>query len=150
MKYKILIDTREKFPYSFFRHNSEIVKLDIGDYTIEGMEDILCIERKSSVSEFAGWITQKKSKKQIEKMQEYQFKYLVLEFTLEDVFKYPVGSGIPKKAWSKLRVKSKFLASELLRLSSLGIEICYCSDRTNAENRVLNIIDNAYKTWKTG
>lgn len=43
----IVIDTREKKPYSFYDMNVVRRKMDTGDYSIEGFEDVFAIERKS-------------------------------------------------------------------------------------------------------
>ena len=50
---KIIIDTREQKPWEFPGHTTAVQKLDTGDYSVEGLEDILCIERKQNTSEFA-------------------------------------------------------------------------------------------------
>lgn len=46
---RIIIDSREQTPWTFDRFPVETVsrKLDTGDYTIEGFEDVFVIERKS-------------------------------------------------------------------------------------------------------
>ena len=53
--FTIIQDTREKKPWTFSATGSvrdvKVVKLDTGDYSIEGMEDSFMIERKSSVDE---------------------------------------------------------------------------------------------------
>lgn len=50
----IIVDTREQQPL-IFRQFPEVVtirrKLDAGDYSIEGYEDKICVERKNSIDE---------------------------------------------------------------------------------------------------
>jgi len=41
----IIVDTREKYP--LWTENIIKKKLDVGDYSLEGFEDQICIERKS-------------------------------------------------------------------------------------------------------
>lgn len=45
----ILVDSRERKPYRFleFGATTETVKLETGDYTLDGFEDVFVIERKS-------------------------------------------------------------------------------------------------------
>jgi ERCC4-type nuclease len=48
----VIVDTREKTPFSFTCHGNWIAgtvrrKLDAGDYSVEGMEALLALERKS-------------------------------------------------------------------------------------------------------
>lgn len=45
MKFQIIVDTREQKPYKFT--NSITRKLDIGDYSLEGVEAFVAIERKT-------------------------------------------------------------------------------------------------------
>ena len=59
--FKIIKDTREQEGYTFEPSSSRyhkcegmvVRKLDTGDYSLEGLEDKVCIERKASVVEFA-------------------------------------------------------------------------------------------------
>lgn len=45
---KILVDHREKKPYQFPGvENVETVELNVGDYTLEGFEDVFAVERKT-------------------------------------------------------------------------------------------------------
>ena len=48
----IIQDTREQSPFdfSFYDCDVSIATLKTGDYTIEGYEEIVCIERKKSAS----------------------------------------------------------------------------------------------------
>ena len=58
-KFTVIRDTREKkghgwwFDESSHCTGTEVKKLDVGDYSIKGREEIVCIERKESVSEIA-------------------------------------------------------------------------------------------------
>jgi DNA excision repair protein ERCC-4 len=46
---KILIDTREKLPFTFARYEvaTDTASLPVGDYSLPGFEDYIAIERKS-------------------------------------------------------------------------------------------------------
>lgn len=44
--FTIIIDTREQIPWEFGYHNTAKMKLDTGDYSIQGYEDIIAIEQK--------------------------------------------------------------------------------------------------------
>ena len=59
---KIIVDTREQQPWSFDFNEIAVAKLDTGDYSVAGLEEILCIERKKSVSEIANNIVDKRPK----------------------------------------------------------------------------------------
>ena len=66
--FTIIKDTREQDGYSFAASSSRYHtcngmvsrKLDTGDYSIEGLEDLICIERKGCAEELAQNLGQKK------------------------------------------------------------------------------------------
>ncbi|MFC6717926.1 ERCC4 domain-containing protein [Natrialbaceae archaeon GCM10025810] len=55
-EFTIVVDTREKRPYRFDGYNVVSEKLDTGDYSVVGYEDVFAIERKS-LSDFLKSIT---------------------------------------------------------------------------------------------
>ena len=44
---RIVVDTRERKPYEFPGIETVEKKLDVGDYSVEGFEDVFAVERKS-------------------------------------------------------------------------------------------------------
>ena len=44
---RIVIDTREQLPYEFAGYDTVVRKLDAGDYSLEGHEHAVAVERKS-------------------------------------------------------------------------------------------------------
>ena len=83
--FRIIVDTREQQPWSFEDYSTSIAKLDTGDYSIEGLEEIICIERKKSVSEVANNITESRFKDVINRLKEIKYPFVLLEFDLNDV-----------------------------------------------------------------
>lgn len=79
--FKFVVDTREQKPYKF-REDDVRKKLDTGDYSIEGLEDCICIERKSfddfvnSVIPGRGW---KRFQKELQRMQEFELSCIIIE-----------------------------------------------------------------------
>ena len=63
--YTVIKDTREKEGYFFKKYDKcsgmVVETMKTGDYTIKGLEDVLCIERKASVEEIANNLGKKKS-----------------------------------------------------------------------------------------
>lgn len=102
-EFTIIIDTREQQPWDFSQYATAVQKLDSGDYSIEGMEEIVSIERKKSVNEFANNITEKRFKDWVERLSKVEFPFILLEFNLQDILHYPVGSGVPKHMWNKIK-----------------------------------------------
>ena len=101
MKQIILRDTREKTGWNFapcnFCEAQEIATLPTGDYTVKGLEKTLCIERKGISSEFCNNIfdTNQRFIRELERMNEFKYPYVILEFTMKDIINFPMNSGIP-------------------------------------------------------
>lgn len=145
-KFKVIIDTREQQPWIFERTTAENKKLDTGDYSVEGYEDILCIERKKSVSEIANNITESRFKDVIERMNNYKYSFLILEFNLNDIYRYPVGSNVPKHMWNKIKISSGFIIKNLLELQlKNNIKVLFCDNATNASRIALSLMKKVYE-----
>ena len=128
----IIIDTREKQPYTF---NDDFIveKLDTGDYTLADYKETLCVERKKSVSEIAGNVTQDRFWREMDRLAEFHYPYLLLEFSQEDVLKFPKGAKIPRFLKRKIRVRGPFIMSRLGKVEDLGIEIVWAGSRFKAK-----------------
>lgn len=120
-QYLIKKDTRERtkdgnsweFSSSANCLGMEICKLDTGDYTLAGYENILCIERKGAISEFAKNICEARFERELVRMDAFHFAYLILEFTMDDILDFPYTSTIPKNKWKYLRVTNYFILRRL-------------------------------------
>lgn len=97
-KYTVIKDTREQDGWFFSPYDRcdgmEIGTLNTGDYTIKGFEDIVCVERKASVVEIANNLGRNKATfyRELERMREFPFRYLLLEFSASDVIDYPYSA----------------------------------------------------------
>ncbi len=117
--FKLLRDNKEKKDYWTFANelNCREVKdvhLETADYTIAGLESIFCIERKRSSGEFAGNLPAKQFDNELQRMEKFQHAFIICEFTLEDIFRFPYNSGIPGQLWGGLRVTPGFLLKRLI------------------------------------
>ena len=149
MGFNIIIDTREKQPYSFAKNkwcDEQIVrKLDTGDYTAEGLEDILCIERKKTVSEIAQNLTTKRFQNELERMMEYPYRYILCEFDWSDVLTFPYNGELPSSIARKIRVRGNFLVSKLLELSNVyDVHVLYCGNEKQGANLCTAIIKSVW------
>lgn len=134
--FNIIIDTREQKPWAFAGCNTINKKLDTGDYSIEGLEDLLCIERKNSVSEIANNISEARFKAEILRMNDYLYKFILLEFSLQDVLNYPIGSTVPRRLWSKIKIKPAYILKYLTELQiKHNINVVFC-DNPEAANQM--------------
>ena len=148
----ILIDTKEKIPYTFssFATSAEFIHTNVhtGDYTIKGLEDIICIERKKNVAELAGNVTQPRFIKELKRMSEIKHSFLLLEFSYFDIDIYPEGSDLPKKVRRKLKIKGPYIMSFLANIPfQYGVHIYMCGNRDYAEHTTYKLLEKAYKHY---
>ena len=87
----ILVDTREQLPFEFLNvpnwiEKTKKKKLDVGDYSIEGMEDQIALERKT-LTDLITTLMQHRKRffKLCEKLTKYRWRALLIEATYEDV-----------------------------------------------------------------
>ena len=132
--FTIIVDTREQQPWSFDHYVKANKKLDTGDYSIEGLEHVLAIERKKSVCEFANNITESRFKDVVKRLSEIKHSFILLEFDLEDILIYPVGSSLPRRLWDKIKISPSFIMKHILELQLYhNIKVVFCGDSDNAE-----------------
>jgi ERCC4-type nuclease len=113
----------------------EIKTLHTGDYTLEGFEDVVCVERKACVSEIAMNLGRKKGafNAEIERMKDYAFSFIICEFNVDDILKYPEGSRVPRTSRSQVKVTGKYLLKCLLEFQIwYNTKIIFCGNKNNA------------------
>tara|TARA_B100001113_G_scaffold320236_1_gene289361 strand:- start:3835 stop:4347 length:513 start_codon:yes stop_codon:yes gene_type:complete len=137
--YKIIKDTREQDGWVFSEYDKcdgmEIGTLHTGDYTMEGFDDVVCIERKACASEIAMNLGKKKNafNAEMQRMKDYPFSFLICEFSMDDVLKYPTGSRVPQKLRSQVRITGKYLLKCLIEFQIwYDTKILFCGDKKNA------------------
>jgi len=88
----VLVDTRERDPFPLHaNHPSWIaaerrVALKTGDYTVEGMESLLCLERKSLADLVTCTVTCRQRFLAVcRRLARFRWKAIVVEATLEDI-----------------------------------------------------------------
>ena len=144
----IIVDTREQIPWEFGFHVTSHKKLNTGDYSIEGLEHILCIERKRSVSEIANNISEPRFKDVLDRMDKIKHSFILLEFSLDDLYSFPVGSDIPEKLWDKIKITSKYLLKYLIQIQlNRNIHIIFCGSPDNAEKMAISIMKRIYEKY---
>jgi len=81
---RIKIDSREQRPYTF--ENSEVGTLNIGDYSICGLEDHISIERKE-LNDLIGCLTtgRERFEKELHRGRGFDYFALVIEASLSDL-----------------------------------------------------------------
>jgi hypothetical protein len=131
---EIIRDTREKVGYWDFSScdfcdTMSIGGMKTGDYTVAGLD----IERKKSVAEIANNITAAHFIKALERMSTYPHKFIVCEFSIDDILKFPIGSTVPRRLWEKIRVRGDYIMREMCNFQlKYDIHIVYAGDVDNA------------------
>jgi len=159
--FTIIKDTREQEGYTFepsktrYHECKGMVtkKLDTGDYSLEGLEDKVCIERKASVAEFAKNAGQDQYRfmQEIERMKEFPHRFIVLEFSLSDLMMFPEGANIPEDEWSKIKITNKFMLRTLMEFQIYDdIHVLFCDSKKNAKWAVLSILKRINEIYSIG
>ena len=151
----IVQDTREKEPWqltTFAECEEQIVKtVSTGDYIIKGKETLITIDRKKSPTELANNLGMhiKRFENEMERMQEYTYRYIICEFPYEKLLKFPYGCGLPKFLTKRIRVRGKFLIKQAKRLADkYGVEFIFCASREEAQERAIALFKGALENEK--
>lgn len=143
----VLVDTREQRPFSFARFPNWIggertATLPVGDYSIEGMEAILALERKS-LEDLVGTLMHGRERflTMCERMTQYRYRALVVEATYEDV-KSPYPSNF-------ITAHPNGVAGSLDALEAkFGIPVIYTSRHKDlAEEKVASWLSKHFTYW---
>lgn len=146
--FTIVVDTREQTPWEFGFHNTAKRKLDTGDYSMEGFESLFTIERKRSVSEIANNLSESRFKDVLERLGQIPHSFMIMEFSIDEVYQFPVGSDVPKKMWDKLRISGNYIVKCLLEAQlNYNIHVLFCDDAENAERVAVSLMKRIYEKY---
>jgi ERCC4-type nuclease len=145
----IIQDTREQRPLDFSKADycESVIQgtLKTGDYSLKGFEELVCIERKGSVGEVAGNIVQKRFFAELERMKQFQYRYIVCEFPFTDIINYPYSSDIPKFKLKYIKVRPPFILKILNSITiDFGVNIVYVNDRKGAVKFISHLFKDIY------
>lgn len=156
-QYTVIKDTREQNGYFFppssscFGHLDQ--KLDTGDYTIAGLEDKLCIERKGCIEELAINLGHKKYAflREIQRMTKFPHKFIICEFSLTDLLTFPENTRIPIKNKQALKITGKYMMKCLTEFQiHENINILFCDNKFNAFIAVCSIMKRVNEMYTIG
>ena len=150
---KIICDTREKRPWDFiFYPDVEIqsTALKVGDYTTPSLKDLLTIDRKATPFELAVNLGQKKDKerfyKELEKMKEFKYSYIICEFSESEVYKFPNNAGVLPAVKKKIRLTGRGLRKLISVAEEMfGVPFIFCNDKVEAEEFAYSLMANLEK-----
>jgi ERCC4-type nuclease len=153
----VVKDTREQDGYYFKQYNTCAgmveEKLDTGDYSIKGLEDKICIERKGCVEELAMNLGSKKYTflNEIERMEAFPHKFIVLEFSLDDLIKFPEETRIPIKNKAAVKITGKYMLKCLMEFQIYNnVHVLFCGNKYNAFIAVSSILKRINEMYTIG
>jgi len=88
LKPVIIIDTREQKPWKFSDFKTKTNKLEVGDYSFEGFEDVFVIERKASINELLTDVSgrnRKWFKQVLQRLSEVRTAIIVVEDSADNI-----------------------------------------------------------------
>jgi DNA excision repair protein ERCC-4 len=131
----IIVDTREKQPYQFETHIRE--SLNAGDYSVDGLQDRITIERKSKKDIFSCvGRNRRRFERELTQLAGYDYAAIVIESSIEDLLSAPAFT----------RVRPKAVVNSLLSWSvKYGIPIFFAGNRKYARGVTYKLLE---KFWK--
>lgn len=144
----VLIDTREQSPFRLGRFDnwiagSKVATLGTGDYSIEGMESLVCLERKS-LNDLVATLMHQRPRffRQLERMQAFPYRAILVEASYEDV-KSPYNFTDDTAAHPN-GVSGSLDALEV----RFGIPVIYTSrNRALAEEKAASWLSKTFTYW---
>jgi ERCC4-type nuclease len=123
MQAVIVVDSREIEPYSFDPERVVAVRraLPAGDYSLEGLEDRVAVERKT-LEDFVSTVirARKRFRRELLRLREYEAACIVVEASLADVLAARYRAGVHPNA---------VLGAILSIVVDHGIPVFFCSER---------------------
>ena len=152
----IIQDSREKIPWKFLGTFEEctgqiVRKIDAGDYILLGHERLITIDRKRNVSELATnlGLHRERFERELARMQNYAYKYILCEFTYDELLKFPYGCGLPKHIRKKIRVHGKYLAKKIAYYSEeYDLDFVFCDGVMAAQEKAIELFQKALKVYE--
>jgi len=122
----VVVDTREQEPYTFESGCTEVVRraLPAGDYSVEGHEDSVAVERKT-LEDFVSTVIRgrKRFHRELEKLSAYESACVVVECNFRDLVDGRYRSDAHPHA---------LIGTVASIVVDFGVPVYFCSDRQAA------------------
>ena len=128
----IIVDSREILRYHF-PCPSRVATLKTGDYSAEGLEDLLCIERKA-LPDLLGCIGKSRDRfeRELERMRSFRYPFLLIESTLQEM---------ARGEWSYSMVHpSQVIGSVFAWSMEYGVHPVFAGDRAHGAATVMRLV----------
>lgn len=141
---RIVVDTREQYPYMFEPRATIVKKLDTGDYSLEGFEDKVAVERKQ-MDEFISCMINKKDhanrarfERELERAKEMHRLWIIVEGDFKDIIAGAFRSLIKVKC---------VIATILAWLNRYPVAIIFSFNRKYSSRITLRILERSYSDF---
>ncbi len=138
----VVCDSREKLPYNF-SDDVEVVseKLDTGDYSVQGFENVFAVERKS-LPDFLKSITweRKRFKSEIVRGDDLLAFVVVIEAPVKDILEWNYERDVhPNAVMGTIKNWSKYH----------NVEFVFCGSREDAEKETIHLLEVWYNAYQS-
>lgn len=135
----VIIDTREQRPYDLTPFPSKRFCLPTGDYSVEGYETILTLERKNR-DDFIGSICQGRERfeKEVERLKPFVSKVILVECSAQDIAEHRYLSRMHPN--SVMGTIAKYIAA--------GVNVFLASNREIAQDFARRFLYQAVRQQK--
>lgn len=163
-KFEVIRDTREKPGQGWtFRKSTKcdgtiVQTLKTGDYSIVGLEDpakpnSITVERKASIGELAGNLSKSdlpRFERELTRMKEFTRSFVVLEFTFDDLMRWPATSGLGWAARKKIKTTGAYILKVLLQVMARHPHVQWVFAGKHGQAATLAILKQAWADFGRG
>jgi len=144
----VVIDSREKKPYSFYDTDVIRTGLETGDYTIEGFEGVFAVERKS-LDDLANTLGagRERFEREIQRAQNFEEFVVVIEAEKSMLYDRD-GRGHCIHYYSKIHPNSIIGTVEKWPDKYDVLEFEWAGDRAGAKARTHQLLQNWYEKYQ--
>lgn len=123
--FTVVVDTREQAPWAFSpRVSIERRKLEVGDYSVVGLERRIAIERKS-VADLVGTLTRGRARfwRELRALAGYEYAAVFVEGGLPEIWRGDYRSDA---------TPTSIIGSCAAIAADIGVHVCFLGDRAHA------------------
>jgi DNA excision repair protein ERCC-4 len=136
-QFSIVCDSREQTPFDFKGYPVVYKSLSTGDYSIDGLENLICVERKS-LQDFVGCCGSGRDrfKRELQRMKAYRYRHIIIEATYNKML---------NGTWRSKLKPSHVTGSMVSWSNRYQIPIWLASDHEKATDLCFNLLRTAHQ-----
>jgi ERCC4-type nuclease len=150
----IIRDTREQTPWEFYYEHTvaeEIATLKTGDYTVKGLEDKLCIERKGCIEELANNLGRDFARfsKELIRMDQFPHSFIICEFPLKDLIEFPFHRP-NNKLQKTSKISGNYLLKQIMEIQlKHNVKVIFAGSKYFANKSALSLMKRINERYRT-